>query len=47
MAFILGFIIAYLLNPSEAVALHYAGCRMITQPLDANTVAVKWVCPNR
>ena len=43
---ILSYLVLAFLNPTEVIALHYAGCRIITRPIDANTVAVKWVCPN-
>ncbi len=34
------------LSPVETTAMLYAKCRVITIPLDPETVAVKWICPN-
>lgn len=41
---ILSFLFQLLLSPTEVVALHYAGCKIVTRDTDGVTV-VKWVCP--
>jgi hypothetical protein len=33
-------------SPWDYVAYRFAGCQLITRPIDDNTVAVKWVCPD-
>jgi len=47
MAFIIALALSLLMSPVETVALHYAGCRIITHPIGPDTVAVRWVCPTR
>ena len=47
MAFIAALALSLLSSPVETVALHYAGCRLITHPIGPETVAVRWVCPTR
>lgn len=33
-------------TPVQTTIMLYAKCDVITIPLDPDTVAVKWVCPN-